>query len=138
MIIVLDTNIAVSGVLKPYSKAATLLRLLASGKIQVAYDLRILSEYREVLRRPKFDFSKDDVDAFLSQIEREGLLTSAIPLKDRLPDPEDEPFLEIALSARVVALVTGDKRHYPRREYQGVKILSPTEFLEKFAKETSG
>ena len=130
MIIVLDTNVLISGILKPYSKAATLLRLVADGMIQLAYDLRILSEYRDVLNRPKFNFAKEDVKAFLDEVEKEGLLVSGRPLKFHLPDQDDEPFLEVALSAQGKAIVTGNKRHFPRKEYEGVKILSPAEFLE--------
>ncbi|OGP55648.1 MAG: putative toxin-antitoxin system toxin component, PIN family [Deltaproteobacteria bacterium RBG_13_52_11] len=130
MIIVLDTNVLISGVLKPYSKTAAILRLIADGTIQIAYDLRILSEYRDVLNRPKFNFAKEDVESFLDQIEQEGLLVSVKPSKISLPDPDDEPFLEVALSARAEAIVTGNKRHFRRKEYEGVKILSPAEFLE--------
>jgi len=130
MIIVLDTNVLISGILKPYSKAATVLRLLADGTIQLAYDLRLLSEYRDVLNRPKFNFAKENVEGFLEQTEEEGLLVSVKPLKFHLPDPDDEPFLEVALSGVVKAIVTGNKRHFPKKEYEGVKILSPAEFLE--------
>jgi predicted nucleic acid-binding protein len=51
-------------------------------------------------------------------------------LEIHLPDPEDEPFLEVAIAGRVEAIVTGNKRHFPRKQYEGVKILSPVEFLE--------
>jgi putative PIN family toxin of toxin-antitoxin system len=130
MIIVLDTNVVVSGIFKPYSKAATILCLVTDGTVQLAYDLRLLSEYREVLNRSKFGFAKENVEAFLDQIEREGLLVSVKPLRFHLPDPDDEPFLEVAVSGGVKAIVTGNKRHFPRKEYGGVKILSPVEFLE--------
>jgi putative PIN family toxin of toxin-antitoxin system len=130
MIIVLDTNVLVSGFLKPYGNTAAILRLIADGTIRLAYDLRILAEYRDVLHRPKFNFAKEDVASFLDQIELEGLLVSAKPSNHRLPDPDDEPFLEVALSAGVIAIVTGNKRHFQRKEYEGVKILSPTEFVE--------
>jgi putative PIN family toxin of toxin-antitoxin system len=130
MIIVLDTNVLISGILKPYSNAATILRLVTDGAVQLAYDLRILSEYRDVLKRPKFNFAQENVEEFLEQIEREGLLVSVKPLGFHLPDADDEPFLEVALSGRVNAIITGNKRHFPRREYEGVKILSPAEFLE--------
>jgi uncharacterized protein len=131
MTIVLDTNVVVSGILRPYSKPAALLRLVSAGKIQIAYDFRILSEYRDVLQRSKFGFSKEDIDAFLTQIETEGFLVSAMPLDLQLPDPDDQAFLEVALSARASALITGNKRHFNRKEYQGVEILSPAEFLER-------
>ena len=130
MIIVLDTNVLISGILKPYSKAATVLRLVADGAIQLAYDLRLLSEYRDVLNRPKFNFAKENVEGFLEQTEEEGLLVSVKPLKFHLPDPDDEPFLEIALSGGAKAIVTGNKHHFPKKEYEEVRILFPAEFLE--------
>jgi putative PIN family toxin of toxin-antitoxin system len=130
MVIVLDTNVVVSGILKPYSKAAAILRLVADGAVEVAYDLRILSEYRDVLRRPKFNFAKEDVEAFLEQVEGEGALVLVKPLNHHLPDPDDEPFLEVALSGHAKAIVTGNKRHFPRKDCQRMKILSPAEFLE--------
>lgn len=130
MIIVLDTNVIVSGILKPYSKSATILRLVADGGIQLAYDLRLISEYRDVLSRPGFNFTKGEVGSFLTQVEEEGFLVSGEPLNFHLPDPDDEPFLEVALSARVKAVVTGNKRHFPKKDYAGVKILSPAEFLD--------
>ncbi len=130
MIVVLDTNVLVSGILKPYSKAAAILRLVTEGTIRLAYDLRILSEDRNVLKRPKFNFAQENVEELLEQIEEEGLLVSAKPLRVHLSDPDDEPFLEVALSGSVKAIVTGNKRHFPGKEYEGVKILSPAEFLE--------
>jgi len=130
MIIVLDTNVIVSGIFKPYSKAAIILRLVTDGTIQLAYDLRLLSEYRDVLNRAKFNFAKENVEEFLEQIEEEGLLVSVKPLRFHLPDPDDEPFLEVALSGGAKAIVTGNKRHFPKKKYEEVKILSPAEFLE--------
>jgi len=130
MIIVLDTNVVISGTLKPYGRAATMLRLVTDGTTQLAYDLRLLSEYRDVLNRPKFNFAKENVELFLEQIEEEGLLVSVRPLIYHLPDSDDEPFLEIALSGGAKAIVTGNKRHFPKRQYGEVRILSPAEFLE--------
>ena len=130
MIVVVDTNVFISGVIRPFSKPAAILRLAASGAIQPAYDVRLLSEYREVLRRPKFGFSEHAIEQFLFQIQEEGISVVAAPLKFRLTDPDDEVFLEVALSARVSALVTGNKRHFPKRAHGEVRILSPAEFLQ--------
>jgi predicted nucleic acid-binding protein len=62
---------------------------------------------------------KEDFEMSLSQAEQEGFLVSVKPLKFHLPDPDDEPFLEVAVSARVKAIVTSNKRYFPRREYEG-------------------
>jgi putative PIN family toxin of toxin-antitoxin system len=130
MMIVLETNVIISGVLRPFSKPASILRMVADGTVQLAYDLRLISEYRDILSRPQFNISKDNREIFLTQIEQEGFLVSVKPLKMHLPDPDDEPFLEVALAGKVEAIVTGNKRHFPKQEYEGVKIVSPTEFLE--------
>ena len=130
MMIVLDTNVIISGILRPFSKAASILKLIADGTVQLAYDLRLLSEYRDVLSRPKFNVAEENVEAFLAQAEQEGFLVSVKPLDIHLPDPDDEPFLEVALAGEVEAIVTGNKRHFPKKEYKGVKVLAPSEFLE--------
>jgi predicted nucleic acid-binding protein len=75
------------------------------------------------------------VITFLVQVEQKGFLVSAKPLKFSLPDPGDEPFLEVALSARVAAIVTGNKRHFRKMHYERVRILSPAEFLRTLGAE---
>jgi predicted nucleic acid-binding protein len=85
---------------------------------------------------PKFNFAKETVDVFLAQIEEEVFLVSIKPLQVHLPDSDDEPFLEVALSGKVEAIVTGNKRHFPSRKYGGVRILSPAEFPELLKERT--
>ena len=130
MIVVMDTNVFVSGVIRPFSKPAAILRLAASGTLHMAYDLRLISEYREVLSRPKFGMASDVLDGLLLQIQEEGTPVVASPLGFRLSDPDDEAFLEVALSAGAQALITGNKRHFPKKAYGEVRITSPAEFLE--------
>jgi len=36
-----------------------------------------------------------------------------------LPDPDDEPFLEVTIAGKVEAIATGNKRHFPKKEYGG-------------------
>ena len=135
MIIVLDTNVMVSGLLRPHSRPATILRLVATGALRLAYDERILAEYREVLARPKFPFSSDQIHALLDQIEAEGEVVVAPPLKSALPDPDDTPFLEVAVAARADALITGNIRHYPARARHGVAVLDPATFLDRWTEQ---
>ena len=113
-----------------------ILRLLIDN-YPIAYDLRLTTEYRAVLRGPHFNFPREQIDAFMSQVEQEGVLVSADPLPFHLPDQSDESFLEVALSTRAAALITGNKRHFPKNRYQGIKIVSPAEFLEKYYLEGS-
>ena len=133
MTIVLDTNVVVSGVLNPFGKPATILRLVVEGNIRLAYDVRIISEYDQVLRRPKFPFIEDQISLLIQQIKHEGVLVTARPLVTKLPDPDDEMFLEVAQSAQAKAIVTDNKKHFPKHCCGKIDILSAAEFLDLYA-----
>jgi predicted nucleic acid-binding protein len=105
------------------------MRMVSSGGLTLCLDARILSEYDEVLRRPKFRFRIDKVAALLDPIEHSGTIVASSPLSDPLPDSDDQPFLEVALAGQAACLVTGNHAHFPRERRQGVKVLSPSEFL---------
>lgn len=130
MRVVLDTNVLVSGLLSPYGASGEIVRMIACGDVELCYDARILSEYRSVLLREKFLFNKSRVEALLKQIEFCGYITKGSPLRHRLPDPDDESFLEVAIGGGVGHLVTGNEKHYPVKEIKGVQIISPKRFLE--------
>ena len=134
MKVVLDTNVVVSGLLSPFNAPGEIMRMVASGALELYYDARILSEYRSILLCQKFSFDRTHVENLLEQIETCGYLTTGKPLAERLPDPDDEPFLEVALAGEAQYLVTGNIKHYPAKKRQGMQIVSPREFLEIYRK----
>lgn len=134
MRIVLDTNVLVAGLLSPFGPCGEIVRMVSSGELQLCLDARILSEYREVLHRPKFLLEQDKVDALLDYVEYRGRAVASSPLIGSLPDPDDEAFLEIALAGRADSLVTGDHAHYPQDLRAGVSVVSPREFLDSYGK----
>ena len=129
MKIVLDTNVLVAGLLSPFGPCAQIVRLVSAGELTLCLDARLLSEYHEVLRRPKFGFRIDKVDALLDYIEHGGVLVASVPLPDPLPDPSDQPFLEVAVAGHATCLVTGNHAHFPAQRRRGMKVFSPSEFL---------
>ena len=132
MRIVLDTNVLVSGLLNPFGSPGRIVQLVAAGELSLCYDARILCEYRDVLLRPGFGFRSDHVDRLLEQIRTAGEPVAAVPLAHRLPDRDDEPFLEVAVAAAAEYLVTGNLRHYPARARGDTRVLSPAAFLKIF------
>lgn len=129
MIIVIDTNVLVSGLLSDTGNPVAIVDYLLTAKLKAAYDIKIISEYREVLKRPKFPFKPAEIDALLNYIEAEGLLVYPAPLKINLPDPFDLPFLEVAYSIESKILVTGNSKDYSDAGRKLVKVLTPAEFL---------
>jgi putative PIN family toxin of toxin-antitoxin system len=132
MRIVLDTNVLVSGLLQPFAPPGQIVRLVAAGELTLCHDPRILAEYQEVLLREKFGFSPERADALLEQVRAGGIPVAARPLETRLPDPEDEPFLEVALVGGAECLVTGNVKHYPARARSGLEVFSPRAFIEVY------
>jgi len=135
MRIVVDTHVLVAGLLSPFGACAEIVRMISSGELTLFLDARNLSEYNEVLCRPKFHFDIDRVVALLEHIEHRGQIMSASPLSRPLPDPADEPFFEIAVAGRAVCLVTGNRAHFPSKLCQGVPVFSPGDFLRFYRKQ---
>lgn len=134
MKIVLDTNVLVAGLLSPFGPCGDIVRMVSSGELVVCLDARILSEYHEVLRRSKFRFEQDKVVALMDYIEYRGQIVASSPLSHSLPDPDDEPFLEIALTGGAEYLITGNHAHYPHDLCKGASVLSPADFLKRYSK----
>jgi uncharacterized protein len=130
--IVLDTNVLVSGLLSPFGPPGEIVRLVSAGALALCLDARILSEYGEVLLRSKFGFEPDSVAALLDYIEFRGEMTASAPLERRLPDPDDEPFLEVALACRADCVVTGNLAHFPPDALGGMAVFSPAQFIEEY------
>src|SRR6266704_2611317 len=105
MNIVLDTNVLVAGLLSPFGPCGEIVRMVSSAELVLSFDARILTEYREVLVRPKFRFDKDKVDALLDYIENRGRTVASSPLPQSLPDIDDEPFLEVAIASKATCIV---------------------------------
>jgi uncharacterized protein len=134
VIIVADTNVIVSATIKPFSGSAQILNLILSGSLKLAYDTRIITLYEEVLKREKFGFDFNHIESIIIQIKEEGVPVSPPPVNENLPDKDDLPFLEVAISGDADFIVTGNKKHFPVASYKNVKIVSPEEFIKKYRK----
>ncbi|MBL0175986.1 MAG: putative toxin-antitoxin system toxin component, PIN family [Ignavibacteria bacterium] len=132
MKVVLDTNVLVSGLLSPFGPPGEIVRMLSAGALTLCLDARVLSEYAEVLARPRFAFDQDMVASLLEYIAHVGQTVAAAPLPAALPDPDDQPFLELALSGGAEYLITGNRRHYPKALCGGVRVVTPAQFVAAY------
>jgi uncharacterized protein len=132
MKIVLDTNVLVSGLLQPFGPPGQIVRLVASGELLLCHDPRILAEYEDVLSREKFGLDPERIEILLEEIRTAGVPIAAPPLAVRLPDVDDEPFLEVARAGAAQCLVTGNVKHYPAKARSGVEVLTPRSFIEMY------
>ena len=106
--------------------------MVSSGELELCSDARMLSEYEEVLHRSKFLLDEDKVAALVDYVEFRGHMVASSPLVWSLPDPDDEPFLEVSLAGHAEYLVTGNQVHYPGDLCRGATVVSPREFLNVY------
>lgn len=130
MKIVLDTNVLISGMINPYGAPGKIVDSMRNGEIVLVTDDRILSEYSDVLRRDAFNiyFDAEARADILEYLLRSSHYTVSRVIVADLPDPGDVPFLEIALTEKVI-LVTGNLKHFPEGSRRGAVVLTPAELV---------
>lgn len=124
---VIDTNIIVSSFLTKNEMAATrrVINSVLDGLITPMYNDEILTEYSEVLRRPKFHLNANDIDILINYFRCYGINSSRTTFNGDLPDEEDRVFYEVALNNKDSFLVTGNLKHFPKNTF----VISPAEMV---------
>lgn len=131
---VIDTNILVSAMLKWESVPGSIMELALEGLIVPVLNEAIISEYREVLLRPKFHLTEDIVSDIISSIRKVAVYVDEEHINIDLPDPKDRVFYEVAMEGRKnedTYLVTGNIKHFPDKTY----IVTPRKMLDIILKE---
>jgi putative PIN family toxin of toxin-antitoxin system len=129
MIVVLDTNIVASATFWR-GKPAHCLEAWALGRFELAISHPILTEYEEVVTRLSERYPGKQATDWLTAIRQAGHLQLPASLPAHTADPDDEMFIECAVSARADYLVTGDKSHLlPLQQVEGVSIIAVSHFL---------
>ena len=125
---VYDTNIIISAALSPSGIPSSLLVLAFDRSVQLYVSPVILEEYVEVLHRPKFDLSEEVITGLMRKMTEAAELVHPTRTISASPDESDNRFLECAQEAQAGYVVTGNKRHFPFPEFEGIQIVSPAEF----------
>lgn len=94
----------------------------------------LLTEYEEVLRYPRLQQRHHMSDAEITDVIAQ-LAENAVVVFPRMvldvvaDDPDDNVVLECATEGGADIIVSGDKHLLNLREFNGIQILSPAEFL---------
>ncbi len=131
MRVVFDTNVLLSGVFTSGICDSILTACFGSDEHQIVLSEHILNEIANQIGvhiGPVTDRIRQAVEAFRAHAEL--VEPSPVP-PGSCRDPSDLPVLGTALAAKAECLVTGDKDLLVLKEFQGIAILSPREFLQK-------
>jgi putative PIN family toxin of toxin-antitoxin system len=131
---VFDTNTLVSAVLIANSvpdQALTRARHLGI----LLFSEQTFAEFQQVITRSKFDqyVSLTTRLEFLVRLkdETEGVAIAQTVTVYR--DPNDNQFLEAAVSGNANFIITGDQDLLVLNPFQNIEIISPAKFLEEFS-----
>lgn len=130
MRVVVDTNIFVSSFFGGNPRA--IIDLWKSGKITLCLSNAILDEYMDVLNRIGLK-EEDELEELLSLFSRgfNILFTTKTPgIKIVINDPDDDKFIECAVALKANTVITGDREVLAIKEYMGIRILTPQQFLD--------
>ncbi|PWU12017.1 MAG: putative toxin-antitoxin system toxin component, PIN family [Terriglobia bacterium] len=128
--IVIDTNVLISAALKPQGRQALVIQLVAFRAVELCVSEAVLSEYREVLSRPKFShLDAKHVSHLLALIEREAKMVEPSEELAISKHASDNRFYECAAAAAADYIVTGNTRHFPKG-YKQTKVITGRQLLE--------
>ena len=139
---VFDCMIFLQAVANERGPAFACLRLVDEGQFSLVISPQVLSEVQQVLSRSKIrakfpHLTDQRVDRFLQWIEERGITLDAVPQVFSYPrDPNDEPYINLAIASEARYLVSRDKDllHLMaagdfRRRFPNLTILNPVAFL---------
>ncbi len=151
--VVFDCNIFVQAILNSHGVAAACAELIKRGEAILYVSPQILVEIRDVLQRPNItkrlpSLTVEGVEAFLDDIIAHAVMIRNVPEKFRYErDPEDEPYINLAVAAGADYIVSRDKDLLSlmvgtaveckefRQRFRPLKVIEPLDFLREFTRE---
>lgn len=133
--VVMDTNVFASGVFfsgPPYQ----ILQAWQSDKFELVVSQEILDEYRRVGEILGEERPRIDLNPILNFVIEHAKVYKPVELKEAIcEDPDDDKFFACALASGSKVIVSGDKHLLKVSGYQGIEVLKPREFVDRFLAE---
>ncbi|RJP50100.1 MAG: putative toxin-antitoxin system toxin component, PIN family [Anaerolineaceae bacterium] len=133
---VLDTNVIVSSVISRKGAPFQLMEAWEKGGFQLVTSEKIIEETIRVISEPRvkdrFHITDERIQRLKKSLTKNAVfafgeadVTGTIP-----DDPSDEKFLSAAILKKASFIVSGDKHLLDLKNFQGITILMPRQFLD--------
>jgi len=106
------------------------------GELTLISSATLIDELNRVLHYPHiqklYKLKKKDIENLIWEVENKTIITPEnINLEVVKNDPSDNRILEAAVEGEADYIISGDTKHLlPLQEYQGIKIITPAEFID--------
>ena len=133
-LVVFDTNVIVSALLanSDESNEVKLLEYINDNVIIPIYSEDIMNEYKEVLSRKEFRFTKKRIGDMISIFKKRGILINPHKIDLKFKDMSDLKFYEVVMEKKDkdAKLVTGNIKDFPISK----RVVTPKELLRLIEK----
>lgn len=137
--IVIDTNVVVSSGIGKGTPYKLFDEIIADAEFEICVSDAVLREYNTVPLRDKFrkdkflskfpDFEVQ-IKYVLALIEINSTHFTPTQTITKVKDDADNRFLELAVEAEALCIITGNTKDFDFEEYEEIKIFSPRDFYE--------
>lgn len=134
MRIVIDTNVVLSGLVKPDSVPGRVLRAWRDGSFRLVLSEFLIDEIAATLARPKIQalipWSPAKIGRFVLELRAFCEVVEPAALNFQYPrDPDDIPVLATLIASEADLLVTGDRDPLALRDKYPIE--TPAEFVRR-------
>ncbi len=130
--IVIDTNVLVSA-FGWAGKPRQIFEQVLDGNFELILSEKQLAEIRRVLSYPRLKLTAGEQARFLDVLTLTArIVETHNDLNIVKEDPTDNMLLEAAVEHNAKYIVSGDQHLLNVKEFRGIKILTPAEFLVLF------
>ena len=132
MKIILDTNVFISGIFFT-GPPAQILRAWENNSFQIIISKNILSEYQRVTESLSSKFPSIDIIPIIEllTVHCEFIHTQGVNISV-YDDPDDDKFIECAVAGKCKTIISGDKHLLKLSGYDGIDVLKPRQFVDKY------
>ena len=129
--VVLDTNILVSALLFK-GELEGVVDCWKNGRIIPVLSKKTFAEFKTVLEYPKFSLSRQDIQMIIEQevLPYFEIVEVSNKTENVCRDPDDDKFIDCAISASAKFIVTGDRDFLDIGGFKSVRIINASTLLK--------
>ena len=134
MKVVLDTNVLISGTFWT-GDSFEILKKIDMKEITLVLSKELIDEYKETIHSEEIIEKIENKNLIISEIIKE-VIENALIVSPRTKfnivkeDPDDNKILECGFEGKVDFIISQDNHLLKLKEFQGIRILKPEEFLK--------
>jgi len=130
--VVVDTNVLLSAILFG-GTPGRILDAWRAGKVELVMSPDIVEEYVRVGERLNERYSDVEIQPIVALLVQNATIVPDTPLPGPVcDDPDDDKFLACALASGTDIVVSGDKKLRAVSGYEGVHVLTPRQFADRW------